>query len=77
MVAAAPAGTGHGPCRANHRQLEQLLGLQQQLLGQVPTALQIIQASAGNQIHMVRVQDIVYLEAADKYLRVLTAARSI
>jgi len=59
----------------NHRQLEQLLGLQQQLLGQVPTALQIIQASVGNQIHMVRVQDIVYLEAADKYLRVLTAAQ--
>ena len=59
----------------NHRQLEQLLGLQQQLLGQVPTALQIIQASIGNQIHMVRVQDIIYLEAADKYLRVLTAAQ--
>lgn len=34
--------------------------------------LQIIQASVGAQIHMVRVQDIVYLEAADKYLRVLT-----
>lgn len=27
----------------------------------------------GTQIHMVRVQDIIYLEAADKYLRVLTA----
>ena len=37
--------------------------------------LQIIQASMGNQIHMVRVQDIVYLEAADKYLRVLTAGQ--
>ena len=59
----------------NHRQLEQLLGLQQQLLGQGPAALQIIQASVGNQIHMVRVQDIIYLEAADKYLRVLTAAQ--
>ncbi|MDN5503774.1 MAG: LytTR family DNA-binding domain-containing protein [Comamonas sp.] len=59
----------------NHRQLEQLLGLQQQLLGQGPAALQIIQASVGNQIHMVRVQDIVYLEAADKYLRVLTASQ--
>lgn len=59
----------------NHRQLEQLLGLQQQLLGQAPASLQIIQASVGNQIHMVRVQDIIYLEAADKYLRVLTAAQ--
>lgn len=41
--------------------LEQLLALQQRM-----------QASVGAQIHMVRVQDIVYLEAADKYLRVLT-----
>ena len=35
--------------------------------------LSIIQASMGSQIHMLPVQDIVYLEAADKYLRVLTA----
>ena len=57
-------------------QLAQLLQLQTQMLGgsAVPP-LQIIQASMGNQIHMVRVQDIVYLEAADKYLRVLTAGQ--
>ena len=57
-------------------QLAQLLQLQTQMLGSsaVPP-LQIIQASMGNQIHMVRVQDIVYLEAADKYLRVLTAGQ--
>lgn len=55
--------------------LEQLLRLQQQLQGHSPAALQIIQASVGNQIQMVRVQDIVYLEAADKYVRVLTSAQ--
>ncbi|MBV8247696.1 MAG: response regulator transcription factor [Comamonas sp.] len=59
-----------GPPQA---QLEQLLRLQQQLQASASAPLQIVQASMGNQIHMVRVQDIVYLEAADKYLRVLTA----
>jgi DNA-binding LytR/AlgR family response regulator len=35
--------------------------------------LQVIQASVGNQIRMVPIQDVIYFEAADKYLRVLTA----
>lgn len=35
--------------------------------------LQVIQASVGNQIRMVPLSDIIYFEAADKYLRVLTA----
>ncbi|MBI3100843.1 MAG: response regulator transcription factor [Burkholderiales bacterium] len=37
--------------------------------------LQVIQASSGTQIHMVPVADVVYFEAADKYVRVLTAER--
>jgi DNA-binding LytR/AlgR family response regulator len=37
--------------------------------------LAIIQASSGHQIHMVPVADVLYFEAADKYVRVLTAAR--
>jgi DNA-binding LytR/AlgR family response regulator len=40
--------------------------------GQVPQRLSVIQASQGNQIHMVPVGDVVYFEAADKYVRVLT-----
>jgi DNA-binding LytR/AlgR family response regulator len=35
--------------------------------------LNLIQASSGNQIHMVPVADVLYFEAADKYVRVLTA----
>jgi DNA-binding LytR/AlgR family response regulator len=35
--------------------------------------LTVIQASVGSSIRMVPVDDIVYFEAADKYLRVLTA----
>ena len=39
------------------------------------TRLSVIQASHGTQIHMVPVADVVYFEAADKYVRVLTAER--
>ncbi len=59
--------------------LDQTMARLRQLLagtpGQAATAegpLQVIQASVGNQIRMVPVQEIVYFEAADKYLRVLT-----
>jgi DNA-binding LytR/AlgR family response regulator len=34
-----------------------------------------IQASVGNTIHMLPVTEVVYFEAADKYMRVLTAQR--
>jgi len=37
--------------------------------------LTLIQASSGSQIHMVPVAEVLYFEAADKYVRVLTAAR--
>jgi DNA-binding LytR/AlgR family response regulator len=41
----------------------------------VPVApLKVIQASVGNAIHMVPLDDVVYFEAADKYLRVVTQA---
>jgi DNA-binding LytR/AlgR family response regulator len=36
--------------------------------------LTVIQASVGSAIRMVPVQDVVYFEAADKYVRVLTAS---
>lgn len=41
----------------------------------VGAPLTLIQASSGSQIHMVPVADVLYFEAADKYVRVLTAAR--
>lgn len=37
-------------------------------------ALKVIQASVGSTIHMVQVDDVVMFEAADKYVRVLTAS---
>ena len=37
--------------------------------------LQVIQAGAGNAIHIVPIGEVVYFEAADKYVRVVTAER--
>jgi DNA-binding LytR/AlgR family response regulator len=56
---------------------ETTLGQLRGLLGAPPqptvTPLKMIQASVGTSIRMVAVQDVVYFEAADKYVRVLTA----
>jgi DNA-binding LytR/AlgR family response regulator len=35
----------------------------------------VIQASVGNTVHMVPIDDVLYFEAADKYVRVVTAER--
>ena len=37
--------------------------------------LEVIQAGAGSAIHLVPVGDVIYFEAADKYVRVVTAER--
>jgi DNA-binding LytR/AlgR family response regulator len=37
--------------------------------------LEVIQAQVGNLVHLVPVTDVIYFEAADKYLRVVTAER--
>ena len=39
------------------------------------TRLSVIQAGVGAAIHMVPVQEVIYFEAADKYVRVITAGR--
>ena len=35
----------------------------------------MIQAGVGNTVHLVPIDDVVYFEAADKYVRVVTAER--
>jgi len=37
--------------------------------------LQVIQAQVGSTVHLVPVAEVIYFEAADKYLRVVTAER--
>ena len=59
------------------RTLEQLRALLVAPPGASPQepALQVIQASVGSAIHLVPVDEVLYFEAADKYVRVLTANR--
>lgn len=66
----APAGAGF------ERTLEQLRALlAASRHGTTPEpALQVIQASVGSAIHMVPIGEVLYFEAADKYVRVLTAS---
>ncbi len=59
---------------------EATLGQLRNLLGSVPTPatapvqgpLKLVQVSVGTSIRMVPIEEVVYFEAADKYLRVLT-----
>lgn len=53
--------------------LAQLRGLLAPPMPAATARLTLIQASVGNQIHLVPVDEVLYFEAADKYVRVLTA----
>jgi DNA-binding LytR/AlgR family response regulator len=61
--------------------LEAALGQLRSLLGATGIAappappLTVIQASVGTTIHLVPIADVLYFDAADKYIRVVTAAR--
>jgi DNA-binding LytR/AlgR family response regulator len=58
--------------------LAQLRGLLEQGSARASAALPrltVLQVGVGPAIEMLALQDVVYLEAADKYLRVLTAGR--
>jgi len=72
--------------RAPHAALQESVEQLRVLLGRVPAGraapeqpqaprLDVLQASVGNTVHMVPVDDVLYFEAADKYVRVVTAER--
>jgi DNA-binding LytR/AlgR family response regulator len=71
--------------RAPQAALQETVTQLRALLGTHPTAtpaleqnaprLEVIQASVGNLVHMVPIDDVLYFEAADKYVRVITAER--
>jgi len=54
-------------------QLRQLLGAPAAAPAPGSAPLRLLQASVGNAIRMVPVDEVLYFEAADKYVRVLTA----
>lgn len=60
-----------------HQALEQMRGILNMGASTAgPQKLQWIQASQGNSLHMVSINDVVYFEAADKYVQVMTAKAS-
>jgi DNA-binding LytR/AlgR family response regulator len=54
-------------------QLRALLGTP--ALAAAQPRLEVIQAQVGNLVHLVPLADVIYFEAADKYVRVVTAER--
>jgi DNA-binding LytR/AlgR family response regulator len=56
-------------------QLRALLGANAGAGASPATRLDVIQAQVGNLVHMVPVAEVLYFEAADKYVRVVTAER--
>jgi DNA-binding LytR/AlgR family response regulator len=81
-TATGEASTAHAPSDM-HPTLDAALDQLRTLLQSSPTGsaghadapLRMIQASAGNTIAMVPVDDVLFFEAADKYVRVVTATR--
>ena len=66
-------GANDAALEATLAQLRSLLAPTASTLAGAP--LQVLQASIGNSIHIIPVGEVLYLEAADKYLRVLTATQ--
>ncbi len=77
LAGAASADPAPAPPDAALAQLRAVIAaLPGQAAGSVPPPrLSVIQASAGNLIHLVPIDQVLYFEAADKYVRVLTAER--
>jgi DNA-binding LytR/AlgR family response regulator len=67
-------GPADGALDAALAQLRQLLGATAPSSAHVPK-LSVIQAGVGAAIHMVKVDDVLYFEAADKYVRLVTGER--
>lgn len=67
----ARLGSGSADMDTTLGQLRALIGG----AGATAAHAQVLQASVGTTIHMVPVCDVVYFEAADKYVRMLTATQ--
>jgi DNA-binding LytR/AlgR family response regulator len=78
IISVATLATKESRLEATLAQLRQLLNAVPCASDRDPSAatsapLKHIQASIGNTIRLLPVQDVVYFEAADKYIRVMTA----
>jgi DNA-binding LytR/AlgR family response regulator len=79
VLAQRASGGGGSAIDAAIDQLRQLLGSGGPAAPAAPASavapLTVIQAGVGNAIHLVPVADVLYFEAADKYVRVVTLER--
>ncbi len=76
-LAARPSSGPVAPARLTQamEQLRALLGAAALPAAPRLQVLQVLQAQVGALVHMVPIEEVVYFEAADKYLRVVTAER--
>jgi DNA-binding LytR/AlgR family response regulator len=73
---AATAAPASETLQAAVAQLRSLLGAAPGAgAGSTAPRLEVIQAQVGNLVHLVPVAEVLYFEAADKYVRVVTAER--
>ena len=61
------------PAQGLQQAVEQLRALVAPAAAPAVPRLDVIQASSGNTVHLVPVDEVLYFEAADKYVRVVTA----
>jgi DNA-binding LytR/AlgR family response regulator len=73
--AAAPAPADATALDGAVAQLRALLGGAAPAAGAAVPRLEVIQAQVGSVVHFVPVDEVIYFEAADKYVRVVTATR--
>ena len=71
----APAGTADDALAQTMHQLRALLGAAAPQPAQRLPLLDVVQAQVGTLVHMVPLAAVIYFEAADKYVRVVTAER--
>jgi DNA-binding LytR/AlgR family response regulator len=76
LLAGRPAGAADDSAAllAMASRLRELLGTAAPAAAAAPR-LEVIQAQVGSVVHLVPVDEVIYFEAADKYVRVVTAER--
>jgi DNA-binding LytR/AlgR family response regulator len=74
---AARRSAAQPPAAELQHTLEQLRGLiaAAATAQPAPARLEVIQAQVGSLVHLVPVDEVLYFESADKYVRVVTAER--
>jgi len=74
-TALAPKPEAAAPLQTTVEQLRALLGQPPAPAAAPASPLRLLQVGVGNSILMVPVADVIYFEAADKYVRVLTPSK--